>query len=74
MEEGRKDALISERTFLKNKGRLERWVNASVGRVDDHLSVLKQNLIGGQNANEAMSSASRRNIKKTNDELVAETS
>ena len=39
MEDGHRDALISERTFVRNRGRLEKWVNASVARVNDRLAV-----------------------------------
>ena len=44
MEDGHRDALISERTFIKNRGRLEKWVHASVARVNDRLAVRSQAL------------------------------
>ena len=34
MDEGRKDALITERTYQINKVRLEKWVNSSQNRVN----------------------------------------
>lgn len=58
MEDGHRDALISERTFIKNKGRLEKWVNASLGRVNDRLAI-KSNALGLSDTKEP-SSASRK--------------
>jgi len=72
MEAGRRDALISERTFVKNRGRLEKWVHASVNRVNDRLAVRSQALGLADPAD--ASSASRKHIMKTNEELMAETS
>lgn len=72
MEDGHRDALISERTFIRNRGRLEKWVNASVARVNDRLAV-RSRALGLTDAKE-QSSASRKQMMKTNDELLAETS
>jgi hypothetical protein len=58
MEDGHRDALISERTIIKNKGRLEKWVNASVSRVNDRLVVRSRAL--GLTDPKDQSSASRK--------------
>lgn len=69
MEEGRKFALISERTYQVNQGRLEKWVTSSYNRINER-AALKSKALGVE---EDAGSASRKQRIKTADELLSET-
>jgi len=69
MEEGRKLALITERTYHLNQRRLEKWVTASYNRIDERIA-LKNRALG---IDEDAGSASRKEKMKTGEELLKET-
>ena len=69
MEEGRKFALITERTYQINQNRLEKWVTSSYNRINERVA-LKNKALGVE---EDAGSASRKQKIKTGDELLLET-